>query len=308
MEHAAVEPSVSLQSSWHANSRGAKITGLQATIRMHRHMRRRLRVREWAATFGLTRTRLALTTLYLSLSLDAMASTMQLAVLPFYILSLGGTHHDVGLCLAVFAAFQGPSASIMTTLSDHLGRKSMLLLAYSGSVVGHLMSAIATDMTTLIVARAVLGAFASSDMIATAMLHDLVSESELPKYLSLLTMTFCVCVMTGPVLGSAFTGGGASALEPENGLMEGTQGCDMVSSWHPTVRSVRHGHRERHVLDLNADLSGRTRDGVHLSALGGQPGRAGPPREAGQAPQERRTPEIGSAARVGSAGAEAHGG
>lgn len=171
-------------------------------------------LREWAATFGITNKTLALGTVLAALIIDDLAHAMLLPVVPFYVLALGGAGSDIGLCFSLFAIFQGPAAYMTVRLSDHVGRKPMLLLAYIGSVIGHCLSASASSLLPLMAGRAVLGAFSSSDVLSAALITDLVAPSELPKYLGLLSVGSGVCLLIGPMLGALFTAGGSGVAFP----------------------------------------------------------------------------------------------
>ena len=125
--------------------------------------RRSLSLHERAAsTIGLTARKMALSTLLAALIIDMLAHSMLLPVLPFYIVERGGTGADVGVCFSLFALWQGPGAFLAARLSDRVGRKPMLMLAYLGSAVGHALTASASGLLTLYVGRAVLGAFSSA--------------------------------------------------------------------------------------------------------------------------------------------------
>ena len=66
---------------------------------------------------------------------NGIGGTLLIPVLPFIIRDLGYNEAIFGLLLAVYPTFQFFGAPILGTLSDHYGRKPILLVSQAGTLL-----------------------------------------------------------------------------------------------------------------------------------------------------------------------------
>ena len=93
--------------------------------------------------------------IFLIVSVDVLGLTIILPLLPFYAEKLGATPAVVGLLVSTYALCQLVAGPILGRMSDHTGRRPLLLVSQIGTFIGFLILAYAT--------RAVAGFFIASD-------------------------------------------------------------------------------------------------------------------------------------------------
>lgn len=152
--------------------------------------------------------------LFLVLIIDAMGIGLVLPLLgPLFInktsmfVSAGMTIpvRDIlyGVTIASFCLFMFFGAPFLGDLSDHLGRKKVLLLCLFGTALGLVVSALGVDLhsiTILILGRCIAGFMAGSQSLAQAAIVDISTKDNKAKNLSLISLASCVGFVLGPVL------------------------------------------------------------------------------------------------------------
>ena len=130
-----------------------------------------------------------------------------LPALPTIVGELGG----VDRMLWVTTAYVLAGTVVMPVygkLGDLLGRKPLFIAALSVFLAGSLLGGLATDMTWLIVARAVQGLGGGGLLILIqAIIADVVPARERAASMSVVGAVFALSAMLGPVLGGWLTDG-----------------------------------------------------------------------------------------------------
>lgn len=129
-----------------------------------------------------------------------------LPVLSIYALSLqGATTTTVGMVIGGYAITQMIFQVPFGILSDKFGRKKSLIFGLLIFALGSFISAIATDITTLLLGRFLQGAGAIGAVV-TAMISDIIKEEQRPKAMALMggtiAMSFAISMLLGPIIGS----------------------------------------------------------------------------------------------------------
>ena len=93
-------------------------------------------------------------------------------------------------------------------LSDRIGRKPLLVLALTGSAVGHLLTGLAGSVAMLFVARIIDGFSGASVSVAYAAAADMAGPRERHRLFGLLGSAFAVGFVVGPALGGLAALGG----------------------------------------------------------------------------------------------------
>ena len=130
-----------------------------------------------------------------------------LPVLSVYALSLpGATTTTVGIVIGGYAITQMLFQVPFGVLSDKFGRKETLIFGLLIFALGSVVSAMATDMTTLLIGRFLQGAGAIGS-VAVAMISDIIKEEQRPKAMALMggtiAVSFAISMLLGPIIGAA---------------------------------------------------------------------------------------------------------
>jgi len=124
--------------------------------------------------------RRALIALCLVVAVDAASFGLLLPVLPFFVGDLTGNFNAIAITqvTAIYAGFQLLGAPIIGRCSDRYGRKPVLVIAVAISSIALLGSALANDLTTLMVWQAINGASAGVFAVAQAIVADSVEPGD----------------------------------------------------------------------------------------------------------------------------------
>ncbi len=197
--------------------------------------------------------RRALTLLFVFVFIDVLGFSLILPLLPYYAATFGATAEVVGLLLGANALTQLLGAPVLGRLSDHYGRKPMLLLSLAGTVVGFLMLGLARSLTMLFASRIVDGFLGGNISLAQAYISDVTEGKERTKGFGLIGASFGLGFIFGPALGGALAGGGNYALPAL--VAAGLSFLNLlgVLVWLP--ESLPRGGRERRAREPRAAFS-----------------------------------------------------
>ncbi|HWS50740.1 MAG TPA: MDR family MFS transporter [Microbacterium sp.] len=143
--------------------------------------------------------------LLVAMLLASLDQTIFSTALPTIVGELDGVNHMLWVTTAYLVA-----ATIMMPiygkLGDVLGRKSIFIGALSIFLVGSVVGGLASDMTWLIIGRAIQGLGGGGLMILSqAIIADVVPVRERSKYMGVMGAVFGVSSIAGPLLGGWFT-------------------------------------------------------------------------------------------------------
>ena len=95
--------------------------------------------------------------IFLIVAVDVLGLTIMIPLLPFYAEKLGASPFQVGWLIGVYAACQLVSGPLLGRMSDHMGRKPLLIVSQMGTFVGFIVTAFAPSLWVLFLARAIDG-------------------------------------------------------------------------------------------------------------------------------------------------------
>ncbi|ANE05236.1 MFS transporter [Corynebacterium crudilactis] len=145
--------------------------------------------------------------LMLAMLLSSLGQTIFGSALPTIVGELGGVNHMTWVITA-FLLGQTISLPIFGKLGDQFGRKYLFMFAIALFVVGSIIGALAQNMNTLIVARALQGVAGGGLMILSqAITADVTTARERAKYMGVMGSVFGLSSILGPLLGGWFTDG-----------------------------------------------------------------------------------------------------
>lgn len=132
---------------------------------------------------------------------EVLGFSLILPFLPFYAQQFGATPLIIGLIASSFSVFQFFSAPIMGRLSDHYGRKPLLVLSQLSTFAGFLILGYANSLWMIFLSRIVDGLFGANYTIAQAYLSDISSKKDRSKAFGLSGAAFGFGFLIGPGIG-----------------------------------------------------------------------------------------------------------
>ena len=170
---------------------------------------------------GMTRRRVV-GTLFLVIFLDLLGFGILIPVIPLYAKFFGANEFVGSLLIATYSLFQFAGAPILGRLSDERGRRPVLLLSLTGSVLawtlfglaGELGSAIgaANGLVVLFFARALAGAMGGNIATANAYMADITPPEDRAKGLGILGAAFGLGFVFGPAIAGLVSSPAALSL------------------------------------------------------------------------------------------------
>jgi DHA1 family bicyclomycin/chloramphenicol resistance-like MFS transporter len=135
--------------------------------------------------------------------LPALSIDMGLPSLPLVAAEFGASSTEVALTLSLFMLGFGTAQLVIGPLSDHVGRRPVLLGALALYTVAGLASALAPSVPALLVARCAQGAGAAGGtVLAFAIIRDLFEGDGARARLSTVSMVFSLAPVVAPSLGA----------------------------------------------------------------------------------------------------------
>ncbi|MFB6092243.1 MAG: MFS transporter [Haloquadratum sp.] len=149
-------------------------------------------------------------TLFLVVFIDLLGFGILIPVIPLYAQAFGANEFVGSLLIATYSAFQFLGAPVLGRLSDERGRRPVLLLSITGSVIawtlfgfagelGPLLGA-TSGLVILFAARALAGAMGGNIATANAYIADVTPPEDRAKGLGILGAAFGLGFVFGPAI------------------------------------------------------------------------------------------------------------
>jgi MFS family permease len=136
--------------------------------------------------------------------IDLLGFGILIPVIPLYALSFGASEFVGSLLIASYSAFQFLAAPFLGRLSDTRGRRPVLLVSLTGSVLAWTLFGLAESLAVLFLARMLAGAMGGNIATAQAYIADITPPEDRAKGLGLLGAAFGLGFVFGPALGGFF--------------------------------------------------------------------------------------------------------
>jgi MFS family permease len=138
--------------------------------------------------------------IFLIVAVDVLGLTIMIPLLPFYAEKMGASAEQVGWLIGIYAACQLFSGPLLGRLSDHTGRKPLLLVSQAGTFTGFMITAFAPSLWVLFLARAIDGATAGNLSLAQAYISDVTRPEERAKSFGIIGIAFGLGFLIGPAI------------------------------------------------------------------------------------------------------------
>ena len=126
---------------------------------------------------------------------------MVLPLIPFLGLELGLTPLQIGLIISVFSICQLFASPITGKLSDHFGRKPLLILSQISTFIGFIFLGFATTVILLIIARLIDGLLGSNMTVSQAYISDITKPKHRTRVYGYSSGVFGAGLIFGPFIG-----------------------------------------------------------------------------------------------------------
>jgi MFS transporter, DHA1 family, tetracycline resistance protein len=138
--------------------------------------------------------------IFLIVSVDVLGLTIILPLLPFYAEHYGASPAVVGLLVSLYAFCQLIAGPMLGRLSDHMGRRPLLLVSQVGTFIGFLILAWAQALWMIFLSRAIDGLTAGNLSLAQAYISDVTKPEDRAKSFALIGIAFGMGFLIGPGL------------------------------------------------------------------------------------------------------------
>ena len=124
--------------------------------------------------------------IFLIVSVDVLGLTIILPLLPFYAEKFGASPSVVGLLVSTYALCQLIAGPILGRMSDHMGRRPLLLVSQMGTFIGFLILAYANALWIIFLSRVIDGLTAGNLSLAQAYISDVTKPEDRAKSFALI--------------------------------------------------------------------------------------------------------------------------
>jgi DHA1 family tetracycline resistance protein-like MFS transporter len=136
--------------------------------------------------------------IFLIVSVDVLGLTIILPLLPFYAEKFGASPSVVGLLVSTYALCQLIAGPILGRMSDHMGRRPLLLVSQMGTFIGFLILAYANALWIIFLSRVIDGLTAGNLSLAQAYISDVTKPEDRAKSFGLIGIAFGMGFLIGP--------------------------------------------------------------------------------------------------------------
>jgi len=136
--------------------------------------------------------------IFLIVLVDILGLTIILPLLPFYAEHLGASATVVGLLISSYALCQLIAGPILGRMSDHMGRKPLLIVSQIGTLIGFLILAFSGSLWMVFLSRIIDGLTAGNLSLAQAYIADVTEPENRAKSFGVIGIAFGIGFLIGP--------------------------------------------------------------------------------------------------------------
>ncbi|MBN1800398.1 MAG: MFS transporter [Candidatus Lokiarchaeota archaeon] len=136
---------------------------------------------------------------------EVLGFSMVIPIIPFLGLSLGLNAFEIGLIMSVFSFCQLIASPVTGKLSDRFGRKPVLLISQTSTLIGFLLLGFANSVWLLVFARLIDGLLGSNMTVSQAYISDVTPLQDRTKIYGYSSAVFGAGLIFGPVIGGTLS-------------------------------------------------------------------------------------------------------
>lgn len=146
--------------------------------------------------------------IFLTVFIDLIGFGIVVPLVPVYSRHFGAQGFMIGLIIASFSAMQFIFSPIWGRISDHWGRRPVLLLSTAGAAVSYVVFALSTRIENsqlalwmMLASRAFAGICGGNITVAQAYIADITPPADRSRKMGLIGMAFGLGFIFGPIIG-----------------------------------------------------------------------------------------------------------
>ncbi len=147
--------------------------------------------------------------IFMTIFIDLLGFGIIIPIFPFFLQDTLQKPELIGRTLALlmtmFSLMQFIFSPIWGRLSDRIGRRPVLMISLSGSVISHIALALSTSVTMIFLSRIFMGIFAATVPTAMAYISDITSPEERTKGMGMVGAAFGLGFIIGPAIGGVLS-------------------------------------------------------------------------------------------------------
>jgi len=148
----------------------------------------------------------SLSVIFITIFIDLMGFGILIPILPtFASEKLNISDFNIGIIIAVFSLMQFIFNPVFGRLSDKIGRRPIILLTQSLTVISYLIFAFSNSFELLFISRLLAGLGGSNIGVAQAYIADITSKEDRSKGMALIGVAFGLGFVFGPVAGAVLS-------------------------------------------------------------------------------------------------------
>ena len=136
--------------------------------------------------------------IFLIVCVDVLGLTIILPLLPFFAEKLGASPTVVGLLVSTYAFCQLIAGPLLGRMSDHVGRRPLLLVSQAGTFIGFLILAWSNSLWLVFLSRIIDGLTAGNLSLAQAYIADVTKPEDRAKSFGIIGIAFGMGFLVGP--------------------------------------------------------------------------------------------------------------
>ena len=133
--------------------------------------------------------------------IDLIGFSVVMPLLAPFAEQYGFREWQIGLLFSAYPFCQFLSAPVLGRLSDHYGRRPLLVVSQAGSTISFLLLGLSRDFRVMLLARMLDGVSGGNILVAQAYVADVTPTEDRARGLGLIGMAFGLGFVLGPLLG-----------------------------------------------------------------------------------------------------------
>lgn len=186
--------------------------------------------------------KIALGLVFMTVLLDLIGFGIVLPLLPYYASDMGASPLMVGVIMASYSLMQLLFSPVWGSLSDHYGRRPLLILGLFGSAVSYLVFGLATTVGVLLVSRVLGGVMGATVPVAQAIVADSTTPGRRARGMGMIGAAFGLGFVFGPAIGGGLSHWGYAL---PGFVAAGITGVNAVAALFLLPESLPPGERSR---------------------------------------------------------------